>query len=143
MSPKRAEPVAHRIERSVAIDERGCWVWQLCILQTGYGCIRVGGKTRNAHRVSYETFRGPVPDGLVLDHLCRNRACVNPDHLEPVTPRENVLRGMARQVKADITHCPRGHAYDEPNTYSWRGRRFCRACNQAACERYRASRVAS
>lgn len=83
------------------LDETtGCWVWQRAVLKTGYGSLRIAGRTVRAHRHYYEKHRGPIPQGLVLDHLCRNRRCVNPDHLEPVTFEENCRRG----AQAKLTH---------------------------------------
>jgi hypothetical protein len=92
---------------------------------------------RYAHRVMYEHLVGPIPDGMQLDHLCRNRMCVNPDHLEPVTARENTRRATAL-----ITACPSGHAYDDQNTaLTPEGRRYCRECKRIkALARYHASR---
>lgn len=89
------------------VDKSGtCWLWTASIRATGYGQFRVGKRTRDAHRVAWELTNGSVPDGLQLDHLCRNRACVRPDHLEPVTQRENILRGTApTAVNAVKTHC--------------------------------------
>ena len=116
-----------------------CWIWIAALGGGhGYGMIRSpeGRKMLLAHRVAYELLVGPIPPGLELDHLCRNRRCVNPEHLEPVTHRENILRGdspPAHQVK--ITHCPRGHEYTAGNTY-WQGRK--RSCLR--CRRDRARR---
>ncbi|OGR27289.1 MAG: hypothetical protein A2139_07850 [Desulfobacca sp. RBG_16_60_12] len=73
----------------------GCWLWQGEINRNGYGRVWVNGKRLMAHRVTYEAFHGPIAPGLVLDHLCKNRQCCNPDHLEPVTVRENTIRGDA------------------------------------------------
>lgn len=103
----------------------GCWEWTGSRRPDGYGQIHVGGKNRRAHRVVYELMVGPIPEGLTIDHLCRNRACCRPDHLEPVTRAENTRRGGAA-----LTHCKRaGHLYDEQNTYvSPKGERRCRAC---------------
>lgn len=107
----------------------------------GYGKVRVGGgKIARAHRVAYECAKGPIPDGLVIDHLCRNKACCNPDHLEAVTQRENTLRGMGPSANAaKLTHCKRGHPFDSANTsINTRGHRVCRACRAEIDRRYRA-----
>lgn len=94
--------------------------------RNGYAYI-AGGL---AHRKIYEAIIGPIPAGLNIDHLCRNRACVNPWHMEPVTQHVNVMRGSSPWAKhAKATHCPSGHAYDEENTYLYRGSRYCRTCN--------------
>ena len=125
--------------------ETGCWHWMGSKFPTGYGRFKVGGKVCYAHRFSYELFVGPIPDGLSIDHLCRNHPCVNPGHLEPVTHRVNVLRGCAPTAhNAAKTHCPKGHAYDLFNTYVNRqGGRSCKACGLEAAKRYRARRGAA
>lgn len=110
-----------------------CWLWTGWVTPNGYGQIREGSRNARvlyAHRVAYELFMGPVPEGLQLDHLCRVRHCVNPFHLEAVTTRENTLRGTGPAAKcARVTHCPQGHPYDEENTHvDRRGKRVCRAC---------------
>jgi hypothetical protein len=124
-----------RITLNVHIDEQGCWVWQRYIHAEGYGYLSatVAGKPRwiTAHRYAYLTFVGPIAAGLQLDHLCRNRACCNPLHLEPVRARTNVMRSpiAPAALNARKTHCPQGHAYDEANTIHQRqGGRLCRTC---------------
>lgn len=108
-----------------------CWVWR-APHPSGYGFLRVDGKKRAAHRWLFERTVCLVPQGFELDHLCRNRACVRPDHLEIVTRRENVLRGDAPSARAVRTnHCKRGHAFDEANTYIRSdGGRQCRTCDR-------------
>lgn len=110
------------------VDENGCWIWQREIDTKGYGMARLRGgkKVKRAHRLVYEQNIGPIPPGLELDHLCRVRSCVNPEHLEPVTHRENVRRAVA-----DPSHCLRGHEYTPENIYAPpRGGRVCRTCRR-------------
>lgn len=108
----------------------GCWVWTGALNTNGYGQSFIAGRAQSTHRLAYEALAGPIPDGLVLDHLCRNRACCNPDHLEPVTPAENAARG----AEATKTRCLRGHLLAGDNlVIKKRGRlapvRNCRTCN--------------
>jgi hypothetical protein len=140
---KKASPITERIMELVSCEPNtGCWIWIGSVAKSGYA--RMGTKHSRpelAHRVSYEAFVGPIPEGYELDHKCRLRCCVNPQHLEPVLHLENVRRGTSGQATAErhrqITHCPKGHAYDEANTrtippgrkrYS---HRICRACDRA------------
>lgn len=117
-----------------------CWLWLSAPRGIGYGGFYVGnGKTALAHRVSYELAKGPIPGGLDLDHLCRIRLCVRPEHLEPVTAQVNNLRGVGvASANVRKSACPQGHPYDKENTYAALGRRACRACH-AATERRRKS----
>lgn len=107
-----------------------CWWWTGSKTGEGYGQLKLGKTTRVAHRVVYELLVNAVPDGLELDHLCRNRACVNPAHLEPVSHSVNVQR--AEKPKS-ASHCKRGHPFDHENTINRAdGRRMCRTCRRAS-----------
>lgn len=116
-----------------------CWFWTATLNNRGYGEF---GRFGLAHRYAYELLVGPIPIGLTLDHLCRQPACVRPDHLEPVTLRENVLRGKGWSGRNAIkTHCPQGHPYDEVNTRWYRNQRNCRVCSrECSARRRRASK---
>lgn len=114
-------------------DPDKCWTWQGSTKPQGYGNISLivnGAKSSyRVHRVSYEAFIGPIPVGLTLDHLCRNRACINPSHLEPVSLKENILRGQTlAAAQAQQTHCKKGHPLSGGNLRIYRGHRHCRAC---------------
>lgn len=116
----------------VAVVHNECWMWLGSKTSAGYGNLYVGPqKWDYAHRVSYEIARGPIPEGLVLDHLCRNRSCVNPDHLEPVPQRINLMRGLAPYGLRGT--CKHGHdVTDQANVYTRpNGQRQCRVCDRA------------
>ena len=122
-----------RLLLAVAADEGDCWTFTGGRNQKGYGRITVDGWLQSAHRVSYALFTGPIPDGLTIDHLCGNRACVNPDHLEAVPHGVNVRRGAT----ATKTHCKRGHLLSGPNLYRPpAGGRACRVCIADATRRW-------
>ena len=119
-------------------DGDGCWTWR-ATKSNGYGRLFIGGRAWPAHRWVYEALVGLIPEGLTLDHLCRNRACVRPDHLEPVTMRENILRGESfAAVNNRKTHCKHGHEFTPENTYvatpAWRG---CRTCARDARRKWK------
>ncbi|MDX3315184.1 HNH endonuclease signature motif containing protein [Streptomyces sp. ME08-AFT2] len=123
-----------------APDSNGCWLWTGKVNRYGYGDFGLRKRLVKAHRFAYTVTRGPIPDGLVLDHLCRVRHCVNPAHLEAVTQRENTLRGDAPSARrARLTHCPQGHPYSKANTYvTSRNERKCRACHRIRQRAYKA-----
>lgn len=121
-----------RVWDSISTQE-DCWEWTGSLRPDGYGRIYFGGRDSGrvwrAHRLVYEVLVGPIPDGMTLDHLCRNRRCVNPDHLEPVPNRENVLRGIGITAENKRkTHCVRGHEFTPDNTYAHGSKRHCRTC---------------
>lgn len=121
-------------------ESGGCRRWTGYLNpRTGYGQFNLGNQSTGlAHRVAYTLACGVIPDGMQLDHLCRNRWCVNPEHLEPVTATENARRGDAGLNQRSKTHCPKGHPYDEANTYLYpAGFRRCRTCAREHDRKYR------
>lgn len=128
------------------VDENGCWLWQGYVDRNGYGTIRIGSmrdgtrRTNFTHIVAYQAFVGPVPEGLALDHSCDVRHCVNPEHLSPMTIRENLLKETSRSVaarNARKTHCKHGHPYEGDNLYLRPdGGRGCRICRRQATARH-------
>lgn len=130
-----------RITTNVTVADSGCWLWQQRLTEKGYGRLNVGGQIFRAHRYAYELWRGPIGEGLSLDHLCRVRSCVNPMHLEAVTQAENLRRSdLAIPTRnAQKTHCKRGHEFNADNTYldpRESGGRRCRACRAEAAHRH-------
>lgn len=134
MAPRIRPPIERFLEKTRTLNN-GCVEWTAYVGENGYGRFWIDGKNALAHRWSYEFHKGPIPDGLVADHLCRNTRCVNPDHLEPVTTSENVRRGAGPQIAVEryeqITHCPQGHEYTEENTYRGGRGRTCWTCKRA------------
>lgn len=131
-----------RFMEKVHPQQDGCWGWTAEKIYSGYGRFRLPGRNGRkvlAHRLSYEMFVGPIATGLHIDHTCRNRSCVNPDHLETVTHQENVRRGDSGKYLRERTHCVRGHEFTKENTYlrpeGGRGCKVCRA--RASRDHYR------
>ena len=136
-----------RIERFLEkVDQNGplwngtpCWIWTGVRNQKGYARFWNGQTLSTAHRYAYSYFVGPIPLGLTIDHLCQHRACVNAEHLEPVTLEENFRRSLkpGGQINAVKTHCPQGHPYDLINTiFAKRGDRECRTCKREFFHRF-------
>lgn len=123
------DQLIERVMRRVEFDTNGgCWLWT-GTLSRGHGQIVHEGCSVPVHRALYEALRAPVPKELTMDHLCRVRCCVNPDHLEPVTNRENLRRGYSPSaVHGRKTHCDHGHLFTPENTYLYKGWRYCRTC---------------
>lgn len=127
-----------RFHEKYTISEHGCWIWRAACQSDGYGSFKEGAPSQRtvlAHRWAYEYFVGSIPEHLEIDHLCRNRACVNPKHLEPVPHIINTTRGEGHLVAAKThgvkTHCPRGHPYSGYNLIIRKeGNRQCRTCHQ-------------
>lgn len=140
--PRKGISDADRVVARIRVNpETQCWEWQGYRMPAGHGRFRAEGRKVLVHVWVYARLVGPIPDGLELDHLCRVPFCCNPDHLEAVTHRENVLRGVgAGALNAAKVECPKGHPYSPDNTYvDSLGRRVCRACRAAWQRRYRAT----
>lgn len=137
-SKGKAKPLIDRFLEKVELTAT-CWLWKASTKARGYGRLLFDGKGLPAHRAAYLLFVGPPPDDLVADHLCRNRACVNPWHIEFVSPRTNCIRGISSPaMNARKTHCKNGHPFDENNTNARSPNvRRCRACNRDRVSRIR------
>lgn len=154
LPPYYRREVAGRLRRRIEFADNGCWLWTASTTD-GYGQMKVNGKYFRAFRLAYELFVGAVPEGLQLDHLCHtadetcaggetciHRRCCNPEHLEPVTVRENLLRGRGfNSVNAAKTHCLRGHPLSGDNLYiEPKGSRSCKTCRAESTRRSQAKR---
>lgn len=129
-------PAEHERFIDKTVEHNGCWLWQGPLDKDGYGTFYLRRKNRKAHRVGWFLLHGPIPEGLVVNHKCNHRHCVNPQHLNLLTVRENALedsRGLGA-VNARKTHCPRGHAYDR----KWGNQRSCSTCETDKKRRLRA-----
>ena len=131
----RGSAVIERLMFRTALLANGCWEWRGAKNPKGYGNIRVDsyGPAKSTHRVAYTELVGPIPNGMEIDHLCRNRACINPQHLEAVDHATNVRRSE----RPAITHCKWGHEFNENNTRSSSVGRHCRPCVKEATRKYR------
>ncbi|MEO7020906.1 MAG: HNH endonuclease signature motif containing protein [Ktedonobacteraceae bacterium] len=119
-----------RFNERIIKTEGGCWFWQGKLSTHGYGQFKIDGQVRQVHRWSYEAFKSPIPEGLILHHRCENRCCVNPDHLEPVTVKENNAYTNQR--------CRQGHSFTTENTIVTKtGVRICRFCHEGRLRKYK------
>ena len=120
-----------------------CWNWTACKNKDNYGQFWLEGKPYKVHRIVYEMYYGKIPSGLVLDHLCRNKRCCNPEHLEAVTNKENITRGLAGKTinrynpHKDKTHCSKGHPYSGDNLLFNKNKRVCRICKRTSQIKWR------
>jgi hypothetical protein len=149
MYAQRFKSVEQRFwEKVIRGKDDECWEWRGAHDTAGYARFHVDMRRRRegAHRFAYELLIGPIPEGLELDHLCRNKGCINPYHLEPVTRSVNVRRALAFNPRKHKTHCPQGHALAGENLYVYIGRRktayLCKECRRIQCRQYKARRAA-
>jgi hypothetical protein len=134
--------IGERIRSRFVVDPATqCWNWTGAISAGSYGSIYYEGRMQKAHRVMWRLERDEIPDGMDLDHLCRNRLCINPDHLEPVTRSENLRRSPLMDRHSHRTHCIRGHEFTPENTRykSSNGHRVCRECMRMHIRNWRAN----
>lgn len=135
-----------RFDKKIRMLANGCWEW-IAGKTNGYGVLSIRHDLHvKAHRYAFERYRGYIPDGMQLDHLCRNPLCVNPWHLDPVSCKENLRRSPAQPTtkNAAKTHCARGHAFSEENTYKTPiGGRACRECKKLSIQRVKARKTAN
>lgn len=134
---RKRRPASERLVGKYRVDADGCWRWTGAISTNGYGRIQVDGECGYAHRVSYEAHVGPIPPDMTIDHLCFEKTCIRPDHLQPVSNTENI-----RRYAQTITHCPQGHPYSTVNTYLYwdkqgRPHRICRTCRDRRVREFR------
>ena len=132
-------PLTRLLEKLNKRGPNDCWIWNGNMGPNGYGLFRWDRTTMIvAHRAAYLLLVGPIPQGFQIDHLCRNHSCCNPKHMEPVTPRTNVLRGdTLAAANLAKTHCPQGHPYDRENTKYYLNHRSCRICSTARTRRWK------
>lgn len=147
MSPAHRIPLRDRIADKIRVNlDTRCWLWTGCTRGRGYGAIDVDGSLQPAHRVVYELLVGPIPEGYQVDHLCREPACVNPDHLEAVTAAENNRRSSSPSAEnARKTHCLNGHELTPENSYRPPGKeaRYCRTCQARRSREHRERKAAA
>lgn len=144
LAPRDVLPA--RVAATIKVAPNGCWVASAHQHGNGYARTTVDGRLWYLHRLAYTRSIGPIPSELQLDHLCRNRACCNPAHLEAVTPQVNTSRSPLLSLNNGNlrkTHCLRGHPFSTENTYAHSGQRLCRTCRKAASQRFQSKAEAA